>query len=101
MAPRSSPSSSSLDAEKYAHLKAELKSPYRPLRQFVYVACAASGLIGAFVILTQLLAGRDVTTALPNFALQLGVVALMVWLFRLEWRAGNRAVDRERDRTRQ
>jgi hypothetical protein len=90
-----------IDPEKYARLKAEVKAPYRPLRQFVYVACGASGLIGAFVIFTQLLAGRDVATALPNFALQLGVIALMVWLFRLEQRAGNRALKRERDRQRQ
>lgn len=78
---------SSLDPEKYARLKAELKAPYRPLRQFVYVACGASGLIGAFVMITQLLAGRSGDAVLPNLALQIGVVALMVGLFRLEQRA--------------
>lgn len=78
--------SSQLDPEAYARLKAELKAPYRGLRQFVYLACGASGLIGAFIFLTQLIAGREVAAALPNFGLQLGVVALMVWLFRLEQR---------------
>lgn len=75
-----------LTPEKYARLKAELKAPYRGLRQFVYAACGASGFIGAFIFFTQLLAGRDVGQALPNFALQVGVVALMVWLYRLEQR---------------
>lgn len=68
--------------EQYARLKAEAAAPYRGLRKFVYVAFGASGFIGAVVFLAQLLAGRDVDAALPNFALQLGVVALMVFLFR-------------------
>jgi hypothetical protein len=77
--------------EQYARLKAEAAAPYRGLRKFVYVAFGASGFIGAFVFLAQLMAGRDVDAALPNFALQLGVVALMVFLFRWEQkRAGER-----------
>lgn len=80
-----------LDPERLAQLKAELKAPYRGLRQFVYIACAASGFIGAVIFLTQLLAGRAaVATVLPNLALQVGVVALMVWLFRLEQRANRK-----------
>lgn len=79
------------DPELYAQLKAELKAPYRGLRQFVYVACGASGLIGAFIFLMQLLAGRDLSTVFPNLALQLGVVALMIWLFRLEQRRQNKS----------
>jgi hypothetical protein len=73
-----------LTPEKYARLKAELQAPYRGLRQFVYLACGASGLIGAFIFFTQLLAGRDVAAAFPNLAVQVGVVALMVWLFRID-----------------
>jgi hypothetical protein len=69
-------------SEQYARLKAEAQAPYRGLRKFIYVACAASGFIGAIVFLAQLLAGRDVDTTLPNFALQVGVIALMVFLFR-------------------
>lgn len=72
------------DPEKYARLKAEAKAPYRGLRQFIYIACAGSGAIGAFVFLTQILAGRDVEAAFPNLMLQIGVIALMVWLFRFE-----------------
>ncbi len=68
--------------EQYARLKAEMAAPYRGLRQFVYVACGASGFIGVFVFLSQLLAGRDVNSALPNLALQIGVVALMIFLWR-------------------
>jgi Low psii accumulation1 / Rep27 len=81
-----------LSAEKYARLKAEAAAPYRGLRQFVYFACGASGFIGAFIFLAQIAAGREVSTALPNFALQIGVVALMVWLFRLEQRASRKSI---------
>lgn len=76
-----------MQPEKYARLRAEAKAPYRGLRQFVYAAFGASGLIGAFIFFTQILAGREVEAALPNLALQVGVVALMVWLYRLEQRA--------------
>jgi hypothetical protein len=79
-----------LSPEKYARLRAEAKAPYRGLRQFIYVAFGASGLIGAFIFFTQLLAGRGVGATFPNFALQVGVVGLMVWLYRLEQRVGRR-----------
>ncbi|GAB4373894.1 MAG: hypothetical protein Kow00121_17660 [Elainellaceae cyanobacterium] len=85
-----SPKSRQLDPELQAQLRAELKAPYRGLRQFIYIACGASGFIGAFIFLTQLLAGQDVGAILPNFALQVGVVALMIWLFRLEQRASKK-----------
>lgn len=76
-----------ISPEKYARLKAEVKAPYRGLRKTLYVFFAASGLIGAFVFLAKLAAGNEVSSAAPNFALQIGVVALMVWLFRLEQKA--------------
>ena len=72
------------DPQKYAHLIAEAKAPYRGLRKFVYAAFGASGAIGAAVFLAQILAGRDVEAALPNLAIQIGVIALMVWLFRID-----------------
>ncbi|MCU0536101.1 MAG: DUF3493 domain-containing protein [Hydrococcus sp. Prado102] len=72
------------DPEKYARLKAEAKAPYKGLRFFFYLAFGASGLIGAIVFLAQLAAGRNVTSALPNFALQIGLVALTIGLFRWE-----------------
>ncbi len=73
-----------LSPEKYARLRAEAKAPYRGLRKTIYVTFGASGLIGAFVFFAQLAAGRDVATALPNLALQIGIIALMVLLFRWE-----------------
>ncbi|NEP12541.1 MAG: DUF3493 domain-containing protein [Symploca sp. SIO2C1] len=75
-----------LSPERYARLKAEAKAPYRGLRKFIYLACGASGFMGAVIFLAQLAAGKDVTTALPNLALQIGIVALMIWLFRIESR---------------
>lgn len=72
--------------EQYARLKAEAAAPYKGLRKFIYIAFGASGLIGAVIFLAQLAAGRDVGATLPNFALQVGVVALMIFLFRLEQR---------------
>jgi hypothetical protein len=93
--PKSVRTNSKLTPEQYAQLKAELKAPYRGLRQFIYAGFAASGLIGAVVFLAQLLAGREVASALPNFALQTGVVALMVWLFRLEQRASRKKEQKE------
>ena len=79
-----------LSPEKYARLKAESKAPYRGLRKFFYVAFGASGLIGAFVFLAKLASGQSSADNLPNFALQIGVVVLMVFLFR---------VDKERSKT--
>ena len=73
-------------SQQYARLKAEAVAPYKGLRKFIYIACGASGFIGAFIFLSQLLAGRDVNSTLPNLALQLGVVVLMIFLWRWEQR---------------
>lgn len=78
------PPNSQLSPEKYARLKAETQAPYRGVRRFFYLGFAASGAMGAFIFLTQALAGRDVSQALPNLAIQLGVIALMVGLLRLD-----------------
>ncbi|MBD2528025.1 DUF3493 domain-containing protein [Nostoc flagelliforme FACHB-838] len=79
-----------LNPEQYASLKAEIAAPYRGLRQFIYIAFGASGSIGAFVFFFQVLAGRNVETAMPSLALQLGIVALMVFLWRWEQRRQQR-----------
>jgi Low psii accumulation1 / Rep27 len=71
-----------LNPEQYARLKAEMAAPYRGLRQFIYVAFGASSLIGAFIFFFRLLAGRDIDSAFPNLALQVGIVALMIFLWR-------------------
>ncbi len=73
-----------LTPEKYARLRAEAKAPYKGLRKFFYVAFGASGLIGALIFLAKLATGQNLEKNLPNFFLQLGVVVLMVFLFRLE-----------------
>lgn len=77
-----------LTPEQYQRLAAEAKAPYRGLRKFIYVAFGASGFIGAVVFLAQVASGHNLETALPNLALQLGVVALMVGLYYLEGRRG-------------
>jgi hypothetical protein len=79
--PKSQPK---IDPELYRRLKAEAASPYRGLRQFIYVSCAASGAIGGVVFFFKVLAGRDWETSIPNLALQAGVVAVMVWLLRID-----------------
>lgn len=75
-----------LSPEVYARLRAEVAAPYRGLRQFIYVTLGLSGFIGAVIFLAQLVAGQDMGRVLPNLALQIGVVALMIGLYRLEQR---------------
>jgi hypothetical protein len=73
-----------LDPEKYAYLKAEAKAPYKGLRKFIYFTFGASGMIGAFIFFSQLIAGKNVSANIPNFALQIAIVSLMIFLFRWE-----------------
>ncbi len=75
-----------LKPEQYQRLKAEAAAPYRGLRKFIYVSFGVSGLLGAFIFLTDLAGGQGSSQVLPNLGIQIGVVALMVWLFRLESR---------------
>lgn len=84
-----------LSPEQYKRLTAEIAAPYRPLRQVVYVACGASGFIGGLVFLAKIASGNQVSSTLPNFALQVGVVALMVFLFRWEQRTEERSPKRK------
>jgi hypothetical protein len=86
---KSSPKSK-LSPEKYAKLKAEAQAPYRGLRKFFYLAFGASGLIGAFVFLAQLAAGKEVTSTLTNLALQVVLVTVMILLFRWELQQENK-----------
>lgn len=73
-----------ISPEKYARLKAEAKAPYRGLRKFLYIGFGASGFIGALTFLARIVAGQDLARDVPNFALQVGVVALMIFFFRLD-----------------
>ena len=80
--PKSKPDS--IDPELWSRLQAEAKSPFRGLRQFVYVSCALSGAIGGVVFFFKLLAGKNLEATIPNLALQIGVVAIMVWLLKID-----------------
>ncbi len=73
-----------INPEQYARLKAEIAAPYRSLRQFLYLGFAASAFIGAFIFFFQVLAGRNIDSAAPNLVLQLGIFALMIFLWRWE-----------------
>ena len=75
-----------MSQERFERLVAETQSPFKGLRKFVYGAILASGLLGGFVFATQMLAGKNVETALPNLAVQMGVVGIAVFLFWLEGR---------------
>ena len=70
--------------DRYARLRAEAKAPYRILRRFIYVAFGASGFIGALVFLAQVMTLQNIQSTLPNLALQLGVLALMIWLLKVD-----------------
>ena len=48
--------------------------------------------LAALSFFTKILAGRDLSQSIPNLALQVGVVALMVFLFR--WEDRNQEKDR-------
>jgi Low psii accumulation1 / Rep27 len=78
------PASKGIDPELRRRLQAEIKSPYRGLRQFIYVSCAISGAIGGVVFFSKVVAGRDLQTNLPNLALQAGVVAITIWLLKID-----------------
>lgn len=88
------------DPDKYAQLRAESMTPYRNLRLFIYGGCGASGAIGGIVFLFQILAGRDLETALPNFAVQAGVVAVTSSLFVWEQKRKTKLIQAWRDRIR-
>ena len=68
--------------EQYDRLKAEAAAPYRGLRKFIYIAFGASGFVGALVFLAQIAAGKEADAPLSKLDLQVGVVALMVFLLR-------------------
>jgi hypothetical protein len=73
------------NSTQYERLRREAKAPYRGLRIFIYAALAGSGFIGAVVFFSKLIAGNgSLTTNLGNLSLQIGAVALMVWLYRID-----------------
>lgn len=83
-----------LSQQDRAKLMAEMAAPYRGLRKFIYLGVGASGTIGAFVFFFRVLAGRDLATAVPSLALQLGLMAAAYGLVVLENRAQARIQER-------
>jgi len=74
-----------LNSEQYDRLRREAKSPYRGLRIFIYIALAGSGFIGAIIFLLRLLAGNgELEANLGSFGLQIGVLSLMFYLYRID-----------------
>ncbi len=63
-------------------LRAEAIAPYRGLRRVFYGVFAASGLMGGFILVLKWLAGTAPSDVGWSLALQLGVVVLMVALWR-------------------
>ncbi|MCS7031581.1 MAG: DUF3493 domain-containing protein [Gloeomargarita sp. SKYG116] len=81
---------SAWDDERWLRLREEAKAPYRGLRQFIYLAFGLSGAIGALVFAADLLSGAGDLRTGVNLLLQLGLVALMVALWRWERRHSQR-----------
>ena len=77
---------SGMSQEQFDRLVKETQSPFKGLRKLIYGAVGASGLVGAFIFLTQLIAGKNVETALSNLAVQMGVIGIVIFLFWLEGR---------------
>ena len=75
-----------MSQEQFERLVKETQSPFKGMRRLIYGAVGTSGLVGAFVFFTQLIAGKNVETALPNLAVQMGVIGIVVFLFWLEGR---------------
>jgi hypothetical protein len=76
---------SKLNPQQYERLKREAKSPYRGLRIFIYLTLAGSGFIGAIIFLARLLAGNgELEANLGSFGLQIGVLALMFYLYKID-----------------
>lgn len=82
-------SSKKIDPELYKRLQSEAKSPFKGLRKFFYLAFAGSGFIGGVVFLARLAAGRDLANTIPSLALQVGVVVLMITLYRWDSRSNS------------
>lgn len=76
--------SQKISPEKLQRLRTEAKNPFRTLRQFIYICFGISGFVGGVVFLAQIAAGKDLGNAVSNFAVQAGVVGLMIFLWRWE-----------------
>lgn len=73
-----------LNEEQLSRLRSEAAAPYKGIRQFFYIALGGSAFLGAFVFLMKAIAGENLSQTLPNLALQIGVCAVLLWLWKRE-----------------
>lgn len=65
-------------------LRREAQNPFRGLRQVFYLVFAASGLMGGFILFLKAIAGQGGENIGWSLALQIGVVVVMISLWRWE-----------------
>ncbi|XP_047981116.1 protein LOW PSII ACCUMULATION 1, chloroplastic [Salvia hispanica] len=93
------PSSSEISST--AKIRSEVLSPFRTVRMFFYVAFIASGSLGGFIALSQLVGAlanpsraADVTDILKDLAIDIGAVSAFAFLYYRENNAKNAQVAR-------
>ncbi|RDX86215.1 Protein LOW PSII ACCUMULATION 1, chloroplastic, partial [Mucuna pruriens] len=93
--------SPSSEISSTAKIRSEVLSPFRSVRMFFYIAFVASGSLGAFIALTQLigaLANSSRASQIPDIAKGLGIdiaaVSLFAFLYFRENKAKNAQVAR-------
>lgn len=88
-----------MSIEQAAKIKAEISSPFRLVRQFVYGGAGAAGALGAFTAAPQLLlalqtGGDAVGPAVSNIAIDLGALVGAVLLWNRESKIGQTKIDK-------
>ncbi|KAG6437930.1 hypothetical protein SASPL_102861 [Salvia splendens] len=93
------PSSSEISST--AKIRSEVLSPFRTVRMFFYIAFIASGSLGGFIALSQLVGAlvnpsraADVTDILKDLAIDIGAVSAFAFLYYRENNAKNAQVAR-------
>ncbi|KAG6434582.1 hypothetical protein SASPL_106220 [Salvia splendens] len=93
------PSSSEISST--AKIQSEVLSPFRTVRMFFYIAFIASGSLGGFIALSQLVGAlanpsraADVTDILKDLAIDIGAVSAFAFLYYRENNAKNAQVAR-------
>ena len=81
-----------------AKLQEEMSSPFRKVRQFIYIAFGLGGGIGLFTALPQLSMAfstddADITNAIVNVFIDLGGLLGAIFLWRVEGAAGDEKVE--------
>ncbi|KAI0561463.1 Low psii accumulation 1 protein [Gracilaria domingensis] len=82
-------------------LREETEAPFRKARMFVYAGSAASAAVGLFISGLRVIAAlsgvsgvQPLKETIPNVGINLSVIALFVFLLRLENKAGVRRLER-------